>query len=208
MASAAVFTCVVILGLAVGRVVHGYGNGAAHPACTHMRVAHGDHQTAASPYSINLPDSPTKYSAGCMVKLCIRQTTTWRGTLVQARRRDNSNITPVGLWSDILPDNTRLMTCTEEGDSITHANNKPKDYEACFLWNPPAKPVGDVFFIATVATTKDTWWMNLTTSHLSAEEQYDSADSAKCASGASGISVVGRSLMGLLASFAVMYLLK
>ena len=63
-------------------------------------------------------------------------------------------------------------------------------------------------FSATVATTKDTWWMNLTTSHLSAEEQYDSADSAKCASGASGISVVGRSLMGLLASFAVMCLLK
>ena len=68
MASAAVFTCVVILGLALGRVVHGYGNGAAHPACTHMRVAHGEHQTGPSPYSINLPDSPTKYSAGCKVK--------------------------------------------------------------------------------------------------------------------------------------------
>ena len=63
----AVFMCVVILGIAL-EGVHGYGNGAAHPACTHMHVAHGDHQTGPSPYSITLPDNPTKYSAGCKVK--------------------------------------------------------------------------------------------------------------------------------------------
>ena len=68
MGSATVFTCVVILGITLGGGVHGYGNGAAHPACTHMHVAHGEYQRGPSPYSITLPDNPTKYSAGCKVK--------------------------------------------------------------------------------------------------------------------------------------------
>ena len=66
--STMVIACLVILGITLGRGVHGYGNGAAHPACTHMHVAHGEYQRGPSPYSISLPDSPTKYSAANQVK--------------------------------------------------------------------------------------------------------------------------------------------
>ncbi|KAK2176878.1 hypothetical protein NP493_634g00035 [Ridgeia piscesae] len=170
-----VIACLVILGITLGRGVHGYGNGAAHPACTHMHVAHGEYQRGPSPYSISLPDSPTKYSAANQVKLCIRASEIWRGTLVQARRADNSDIFPVGSWSEEVPADTRLMTCSIEGDSITHANTKQKDDNVCFMWQPPTEPVGDIFFIATVATTKDIWWMNLTTPQLSPEVDYGTA---------------------------------
>ncbi|KAK2176877.1 hypothetical protein NP493_634g00034 [Ridgeia piscesae] len=164
-------TYLVVLGLAAG--VKGYGNGAAPTACVPMKVAHGVPQAGPSPYYISLPNGQTTYSVGHQVKLCIRASEVWRGTLVQARPVDD--VIPVGTWSSELPRSTRLMTCSNADDSVTHANGGRKYDNSCFLWNPPTEPAGEIFFIATVATTKDIWWMNLTTSALTPESEYGSA---------------------------------
>ncbi|KAI0237706.1 hypothetical protein LSAT2_011716 [Lamellibrachia satsuma] len=164
-------TCVALAAaLALEGGVHGYGNGAAHTACIPMRVAHGVPQAGPSPYYISLQDSPTTYTAGRHVRLCIRASEVWRGTLIQARPVDD--VIPIGTWSSDLPRNMRLMTCSNADDSVTHANGGRKSDNSCFLWNPPTEPAGDIFFIATVATTKDIWWMNLTTNVLSPEADY------------------------------------
>ncbi|CAK8695520.1 unnamed protein product [Clavelina lepadiformis] len=106
----------------------------------------------------------SSYKTGDVVRVWIEdnQSTGYRGILLQARR--TSGNTPLGRWRN-PPANTKLITCANENDAITHDNTMVKTTNAVYEW-VPSQNYGDIEFVATVAEMRTLFWVQLKTSTL------------------------------------------
>ena len=62
----------------------------------------------------------------------------FQGILLQMRAEGST--TPVGTFNGtkgILANDTKVMNCTAEGDTVTHSKPTDKAANTCFLWKAP-----------------------------------------------------------------------
>ncbi|CAK8688554.1 unnamed protein product [Clavelina lepadiformis] len=97
--------------------------GAPTGACTSMSPRH------------RLNGSSTRYSV-------VTMTSSYKTG--DAARRTSGN-TPLGRWRT-PPANTKLITCTNENDAITHDNTMVKTRNAVYEW-VPSQNYGDIQFV-------------------------------------------------------------
>ena len=69
----------------------------------------------------------------------------FQGFLLQARCV--GGMMPVGTFQENLPNNTQLMDCSADSDSVTHTNAVIKADDTCFNWKAPDKDMGDLRFV-------------------------------------------------------------
>ena len=71
------------------------------------------------------------------VSVCVKGSK-FKGILLQMRVVGKTD--PVGTFDGAkgkLPNNTQLMNCSAEGDSVTHSYPTEKPSSACFIWKAP-----------------------------------------------------------------------
>ncbi|KAB1282131.1 Reelin domain-containing protein 1 [Camelus dromedarius] len=77
------------------------------------------------------------------VAVTVKSSRDFMGFLLQARRVSDHQI--VGTFV-FIPPHSKLMTCFEEANSVTHSDKSRKRHLS-FEWQAPAQPVGDVRFL-------------------------------------------------------------
>lgn len=65
------------------------------------------------------------------------------GFLLQARKVSNDEIAGTFI---IIPPGSKLLTCFEDGDTVTHSDKSLKR-NLSFVWKAPAQPIGDIKFL-------------------------------------------------------------
>lgn len=151
--------------------VESFPTGAPPQACVSMTPGHGVEQTSVNPYSIRIVGGLDSYTPGSPVKLRVAGNADFQGMLLQARRFGSTDATPVGTFLD--PDvptsgTLRLLQCTNPGDAVTHVSAFTQTIAADveLTWTPPTQDVGQIYFVATVAQERFTWWKGAESSAL------------------------------------------
>uniref|UniRef100_F6THY7 U6 snRNA-associated Sm-like protein LSm6 n=1 Tax=Equus caballus TaxID=9796 RepID=F6THY7_HORSE len=73
----------------------------------------------------------------------VRSGRNFMGFLLQARRVSDHQIAGTFVF---VPPQSKLMTCFEEADTVTHSD-KSRKRNLSFEWKAPAQPVGDIRFL-------------------------------------------------------------
>ncbi|XP_063393273.1 putative ferric-chelate reductase 1 homolog isoform X1 [Cydia fagiglandana] len=82
------------------------------------------------------------------------------GFILQARQVQNPD-TIVGKFLTVPdPEDTQIISCRGENDTVTHSNPKEKPAQT-FLWQAPTDFLGGIEFRATVAQSYATFWKNV-----------------------------------------------
>ncbi|XP_069746553.1 putative defense protein isoform X2 [Narcine bancroftii] len=130
-------------------------DGAPLGACSKMTPFHNgvSGQTGPSPHKLNV----TRLNGSVQVTIMGPD---YRGLLLQAKKPGDS--VSFGNWS-IPPSNTKTIACfNKENSAITHSNTNPKNRNVVYTWNPPpSKDCVKVEFVATVAQSREIYWVNL-----------------------------------------------
>ncbi|KAI0217295.1 hypothetical protein LSAT2_030865 [Lamellibrachia satsuma] len=138
----------------------GYGTGAPTKACVDMVPEHRNTnpQTAISPYTLELEDGGAMTDA---MRVCITGKS-FRGILLQMRTVDGA--VPVGTFDGaMLPNDTKLLKCSADGDSVTHENTAVKPNSTCFGWKiHDKKSTEKLNFVATIAESREKYWVKVT----------------------------------------------
>ncbi|XP_066302428.1 putative defense protein 3 [Branchiostoma lanceolatum] len=139
-----------------------FPGGAPTDACQNLTPGHVNitANSSASPFTI-MPASTT-YQPGGTLRVQVMGAS-FRGILLQARDSTNQ---AVGFWSD-FPDFTRSLTCNNSADSVTHQNTSMKVTGTNFTWNAPRTSPGDVEFVATIAQSREQYWLSITSDPVS-----------------------------------------
>ncbi|KAI0217290.1 hypothetical protein LSAT2_030860 [Lamellibrachia satsuma] len=157
MSSCAHFGCLALLVLVP--TATGFETGAPTKACVSMIPGHNNTnpQTSNSPYTLELEDDGEKSDA---MKVCVTGKS-FRGILLQMRKVGGSD--PVGTFDGaMLPNDTKLLKCTADGDSVTHENTEVKPNSTCFVWKIHKESTEKLNFVATIAENKETYWVKVT----------------------------------------------
>ncbi|KAK2192234.1 hypothetical protein NP493_36g03013 [Ridgeia piscesae] len=128
--------------LAIIPATSGHGGGAPKSACVKMSPSHGEDvkaQSDSNPYTLKVDGHDI--SKGGTLKVCVtgRQ---FKGILLQMRAEGSE--TPVGTFNGTrgtLANDTKLMTCTADGDTVTHSKPTNKTSPTCFYWKAPDNEV-------------------------------------------------------------------
>eukprot|EP00057_Strongylocentrotus_purpuratus_P018511 XP_011672985.1 PREDICTED: putative defense protein 3 [Strongylocentrotus purpuratus] len=154
--------------LAVLPLVMAYPSGAPINACVNLTPGHRysasviiPPQTGPSPYSLSVSKNMYTPSEVLTVSVTGRS---FRGILLQARLADD---TLVGTFSD-PPTNTKLLQCTDPGDSVTHTSYAHKEAGTSFTWTAPSSDVGNVIFTATFLLEYNEFWVKVTSQEIMA----------------------------------------
>ncbi|EMP39663.1 Putative ferric-chelate reductase 1 [Chelonia mydas] len=83
------------------------------------------------------------YFPGDKVPVTVRSTRDFMGFLLQARRVSNDQVAGTFVF---IPPGSKLLTCFEDGDSVTHSDKSLKR-NLSFVWKAPAQPIGDIKFL-------------------------------------------------------------
>ncbi|XP_030852078.1 uncharacterized protein LOC100890012 isoform X4 [Strongylocentrotus purpuratus] len=158
--------------LAVLPLVMAYPSGAPINACVNLTPGHRysasviiPPQTGPSPYSLSVSKNMYTPSEVLTVSVTGRS---FRGILLQARLADD---TLVGTFSD-PPTNTKLLQCTDPGDSVTHTSYAHKEAGTSFTWTAPSSDVGNVIFTATFLLEYNEFWVKVTSQEIMASTDF------------------------------------
>ncbi|KAK2193854.1 hypothetical protein NP493_5g15052 [Ridgeia piscesae] len=124
----------------------GWKFGAPTNACFDMMPRHEriKENTPKCPYKLELQDEATTYIPGETLTVCVTGSL-FQGFLLQARVVGGT--LPVGTFQENLPNNTQLMKCSSDNDSVTHSNVVTKADHTCFKWKAPSDDLGDLRFV-------------------------------------------------------------
>ncbi|XP_076867611.1 putative defense protein Hdd11 [Brachyhypopomus gauderio] len=139
----------------------GFGQGAPRSTCESMTPEHGvNAQITPSPYTISVSDMT--FHTGSPITVVIRGAD-YMGVLLQARSSNGTQA--VGTWGT-APSHTKHLECSQiKQGAITHSDANTKNNNTVFTWNPPATS-NSIYFIATIAKTKNEYWLNVTSEKL------------------------------------------
>ncbi|XP_030837198.1 putative defense protein 3 [Strongylocentrotus purpuratus] len=160
--------------LAVVPLVMAYPTGAPLGTCVNLTPKHFNStnptvlippQAGPSPYALSV--SKNMYSPSEELTVTVTSDTGdyFEGFLLQARLADD---TLVGTFSDPPTNNTKLLQCTDLGDSVTHTSSARKDAGTSFTWTAPSSDVGNVTFTATFVLQYDEFWVKVTSQEIMA----------------------------------------
>uniref|UniRef100_A0A8B9X2H5 Reeler domain containing 1 n=1 Tax=Bos mutus grunniens TaxID=30521 RepID=A0A8B9X2H5_BOSMU len=138
-----------------------FSHGAGAVACADMRPKHIPARTQSpGTHHITILTGSSSYSAGATVSVAVRSSRDFMGFLLQARRVSDHQI--AGTFVSIPP-HSKLITCFEEADTVTHAD-KSRKRNLSFEWRAPAQPVGNIRFFLSVVQSYFVYWVKIESS--------------------------------------------
>ncbi|XP_061440003.1 reelin domain-containing protein 1 isoform X2 [Rhineura floridana] len=85
------------------------------------------------------------------------------GFMLQARRVSNDQIAGTFVY---IPPGSKLLTCFEDGDTVTHSDKSLKR-NLSFVWKAPDQPIGDIRFFLSVVQSYFVYWAKIESSTVS-----------------------------------------
>nr|XP_045372324.1 reelin domain-containing protein 1 [Camelus bactrianus] len=141
-----------------------FSPGAGSGACVDMQPKHSPaHPQNPRTHPITLLTGRSSYSPGDTIPVTVKSSRDFMGFLLQARRVSDHQI--VGTFV-FIPPHSKLMTCFEEANSVTHSDKSRKRHLS-FEWQAPAQPVGDVRFLLSVVQSYFVYWARIESSIVS-----------------------------------------
>ncbi|XP_065521271.1 reelin domain-containing protein 1 isoform X3 [Lathamus discolor] len=90
-------------------------------------------------------------------EMTVRSTRDFMGFLLQARKVSNDEITGTFIF---IPPGSKLLTCFEDGDTVTHSDKSLKR-NLSFVWKAPDQPIGDIKFFISVVQSYFVYWAKI-----------------------------------------------
>ncbi|XP_060102663.1 reelin domain-containing protein 1 [Heteronotia binoei] len=138
-----------------------FSHGASLSACTDMRPKHiRAHLQDQHNNYITLHTNMSLFFPGDKVPVTVRSTRDFMGFMLQARRVSNDQIAGIFVY---IPPGSKLLTCFEDGDTVTHSDKSLKR-NLSFVWKAPDQPVGDIRFFLSVVQSYFVYWARIESS--------------------------------------------
>ncbi|KAM7410058.1 hypothetical protein PAMA_001489 [Pampus argenteus] len=154
----------ILIGLNIITKANGYVNRVPDTSCESMAVVHrADNfifhpQTNKSPFEVDYKHG--KEGEPITVFLRRKQSTTFRGFMLEAREKDKDNNLPVGRFILLDTNSAQLMTCNDLPNSaVTHRNNQEKTLVQV-NWTADGAELS-IFFRTTFVESFDVFWENV-----------------------------------------------
>ncbi|XP_024063368.2 reelin domain-containing protein 1 [Terrapene carolina triunguis] len=145
-----------------------FSHGASLSACGDMTPKHirAQLQNPRNNY-ITLHTNMSFYFPGDKVPVTVRSSRDFMGFLLQARRVSNDQVAGTFVF---IPSGSKLLTCFEDGDSVTHSDKSLKR-NLSFVWKAPAQPIGDIKFFLSVVQSYFVYWVRIESAIVSHQIQ-------------------------------------
>ncbi|XP_063271542.1 reelin domain-containing protein 1 [Prinia subflava] len=135
-----------------------FSQGASPSACADMMPRHLRVQLHSSSSSyITVHTNRSFYFPGDKVPVTVRSTRDYMGFMLQARTVSNNEIAGTFV---LLPPGSKLLTCSEDGDTVTHSDKSLKR-NLSFVWKAPDQPIGDIKFFISIVQSYFVYWAKI-----------------------------------------------
>uniref|UniRef100_A0A8D2QVC0 Reeler domain containing 1 n=1 Tax=Zosterops lateralis melanops TaxID=1220523 RepID=A0A8D2QVC0_ZOSLA len=135
-----------------------FSQGASLSACTDMMPRHLRVQLHSSNSNyVTLHTNMSFYFPGDKVPVTVRSTRDYMGFMLQARKMSNNEIAGTFIF---LPPGSKLLTCFEDGDTVTHSDKSLKR-NLSFVWKAPDQPIGDIKFFISIVQSYFVYWAKI-----------------------------------------------
>ncbi|XP_059682719.1 reelin domain-containing protein 1 [Gavia stellata] len=135
-----------------------FSHGASLSACTDMMPRHLRAQLhSPSNNYVTVHTNMSFYFPGDKVPVTVRSTRDFMGFLLQARKVSNDEIAGTFIF---MPPGSKLLTCFEDGDTVTHSDKSLKR-NLSFVWKAPDQPIGDIKFFISVVQSYFVYWAKI-----------------------------------------------
>ncbi|NXV93901.1 RELD1 protein, partial [Calonectris borealis] len=135
-----------------------FSDGASLSACTDMMPRHLRAQLhSPSNNYVTVHTNMSFYFPGDKVPVTVRSTRDFMGFLLQARKVSNDEIAGTFVF---IPPGSKLLTCFEDGDTVTHSDKSLKR-NLSFVWKAPDQPIGDIKFFISVVQSYFVYWAKI-----------------------------------------------
>nr|XP_008110236.2 PREDICTED: ferric-chelate reductase 1 [Anolis carolinensis] len=156
----------------------GFSHGASLSACTDMRPKHIRAHLQNPQNKYITIHTNMSFSPGDKVPVTVRSTRDFMGFMLQARRVLNDQIAGTFVY---IPPGSKLLTCFEDGDTVTHSDKSLKR-NLSFVWKAPDQPIGDIRFFLSVVQSYFVYWARIESSTVSQQTQNKTATENRAAS--------------------------
>uniref|UniRef100_A0A803WDB0 Reeler domain containing 1 n=1 Tax=Ficedula albicollis TaxID=59894 RepID=A0A803WDB0_FICAL len=135
-----------------------FSQGASLSACTDMMPRHLRVQLHSSNNNyVTVHTNMSFYFPGDKVPVTVRSTRDYMGFMLQARKVSNNEIAGTFIF---LPPGSKLLTCFEDGDTVTHSDKSLKR-NLSFVWKAPDQPIGDIKFFISIVQSYFVYWAKI-----------------------------------------------
>ncbi|KAI1238576.1 hypothetical protein IHE44_0013311 [Lamprotornis superbus] len=135
-----------------------FSQGASLSACTDMMPRHLRVQLHSSNNNyVTVHTNVSFYFPGDKVPVTVRSTRDYMGFMLQARKVSNNEIAGTFIF---LPPGSKLLTCFEDGDTVTHSDKSLKR-NLSFIWKAPDQPIGDIKFFISIVQSYFVYWAKI-----------------------------------------------
>ncbi|NWJ04872.1 RELD1 protein, partial [Crypturellus undulatus] len=120
-----------------------FSHGASPSACIDMMPQHMRVQPHSPRNNYVTVHTNMSFFPGDKVPVTVRSSRDFMGFLLQARKVSNDEIAGTFVF---IPPGSKLLTCFEDGDTVTHSDKSLKR-NLSFVWKAPDQPIGDIKFL-------------------------------------------------------------
>ncbi|XP_055581938.1 reelin domain-containing protein 1 [Falco cherrug] len=148
--------------------VAAFSHGASLSACTDMMPRHLRVQLHSPGNNyVTVHTNMSFYFPGDKVPVTVRSTRDFMGFLLQARKVSNDEITGTFVF---IPPGSKLLTCFEDGDTVTHSDKSLKR-NLSFVWKAPDQPIGDIKFFISIVQSYFVYWAKIESATVAQQGQ-------------------------------------
>ncbi|XP_026524427.1 reelin domain-containing protein 1 [Notechis scutatus] len=144
-----------------------FSHGASLSACSDMRPKHIRAHLQNPQNNYITIHTNTSFSPGDKVPVTIRSSRDFMGFMLQARRVLNDQIAGTFIY---IPPGSKLLTCFEDGDTVTHSDKSLKR-NLSFVWKAPDQPIGNIRFFLSLVQSYFVYWAKIESSTVSQQMQ-------------------------------------
>ncbi|KAM4900207.1 reelin domain-containing protein 1 [Sylvia borin] len=135
-----------------------FSQGASLSACSDMMPRHLRVQLHSSNSNyVTVHTNVSFYFPGDKVPVTVRSTRDYMGFMLQARKVSNNKIAGTFIFP---PPGSKLLTCSEDGDTVTHSDKSLKR-NLSFVWKAPDQPIGDIKFFISIVQSYFVYWAKI-----------------------------------------------
>ncbi|XP_037992555.1 reelin domain-containing protein 1 [Motacilla alba alba] len=135
-----------------------FSQGASLSACSDMMPRHLRVQLHSSNSNyVTVHTNMSFFFPGDKVPVTVRSTRDYMGFMLQARKVSNNEIAGTFIF---LPPGSKLLTCFEDGDTVTHSDKSLKR-NLSFIWKAPDQPIGDIKFFISIVQSYFVYWAKI-----------------------------------------------
>ncbi|XP_009687692.1 reelin domain-containing protein 1 [Struthio camelus] len=145
-----------------------FSHGASLSACTDMMPRHMRAQLHSPRNNyITIHTNMSFFFPGDKVPVTVRSSRDFMGFLLQARKVSNDEIAGTFVF---IPPGSKLLTCFEDGDTVTHSDKSLKR-NLSFVWKAPDQPIGDIKFFISVVQSYFVYWAKIESATVAQQVQ-------------------------------------